>query len=66
MLFAAVLSIVTGFGGCWWPISARDVLMDSTFWQFSNNPHNSVSTYDAITLLIMLNSTCNGPFLGGH
>ena len=28
MLFDAVLSVVTGVGGCWWPISTRAVLMD--------------------------------------
>ena len=40
MMFAAVLSIATGVGGCWCPISAREVLMDVTLWHFTNNPPN--------------------------
>ena len=29
--FAAVLSVSTGFGGCGWPISDREVHMDVAF-----------------------------------
>ena len=64
MLFATSLYVATGVGFCWWPISARAILMDVAFWQFSNNPPNSVSVDDATTFLIILNSTCTGPFLG--
>ena len=39
--------------------------MTVTFWQFSNNPSNYASVADSITLLIMIHSTCTGPFLGG-
>ena len=65
MLFAAVLSVATGVGGCWWPISARYILLDVDFWQFSNNPPNSASLADAITFFIALYSTFIGPFSGG-
>ena len=65
MLFSAVLSVVTGVGGCWWPISYRVVLMDVAFWQFSNNPPNSDSVADTMTFIIVLHSTCTGPFYGG-
>ena len=66
MLFVAVLYVATGVVGYWWPISARAVLMDITFCQFSNNPPNSDSMDDAMTLLIILHSTCIGPFFVRH
>ena len=62
---SALSSVSTGVGGCWWPISVRDVLMDVAFWQFSNNPPNSDSVADAITFLIMMHSACTGPFSRG-
>ena len=65
MLFAAVFSVATGVGGCEWLISASAVHMDVAFWQFSNNPPNSVSMSDVMTYLVILNSTCTGPFGGG-
>ena len=65
ILFAAALSVVNGFGGCWFPISGIVVLMDIAFWQFLNNPPNSDSVADAMKFLIMLHSTCTGPFSGG-
>ena len=39
--------------------------MDVSVWQFSNCPPNSDSVADAMTFLIMLHSTCTGPFSGG-
>ena len=65
ILFAAVLSVATGVGGCWWSISARAVLMDIAFWRFSANAPNSDSVDDAMTVIIMLNFTCTGTFPGG-
>ena len=65
MLFASVLYVATDVGGCWSPISARAVRMDVNFWKFSDNPPNSASVDDAITLLIILQYTCTGPFSGG-
>ena len=65
MLFAYVLSVSTGVGGCGWPISTREFLMDVYFWKFSNNPPNSASMADAMTFLVILNYTYNGPFSGG-
>ena len=65
MFFSAVFSVSTGVGGCWWPIYARSILVDFAFWQFSNNPPNYDSVDDARTFLIMLHSTCTGPFSGG-
>ena len=65
MLFSAEFSVSTGVGGCWWPISIRDVTVDVDFWQFSNNPPNSASVDDATAFLMMLHSTCTGQFLGG-
>ena len=62
ILFVAVLSVATGFGSCWWNISSRAVLMDVAFWQFSNNHPNYDFVDDAMTFLIMLHSTCTGPF----
>ena len=65
MLFADVLYVATGVGGYWWPIYSKAVFMDVAFWKFSNNPPNSTSVADAITFLIIMHSTCTGPFLGG-
>ena len=31
MMFDAVSHVATGIGGCWWPISARAVLMEVPF-----------------------------------
>ena len=31
MLFATDLSVATGFGGCWWTISARVVRIEFAF-----------------------------------
>ena len=64
ILFVAIFYVVTGDGGCWWPISDRSILVDVAFWKFSNNPPNSASVGDAITFYIMLHSTCTGPFSG--
>ena len=57
VMFAALLSVATSVVGCWWPIYARAVLVDVAFWQFSNNPPNSASSADAITLFIMIHYT---------
>ena len=65
MLFSAVLSVVTGVGGCCWPISARAVLIDVAFWKFPNSPPNYSYVVNAITFLILLNYKCTGPFSGG-
>ena len=65
MLFSDVFSVATGVGGCWWPIPDRDVLMAVALWNFSDNPPNSDSVAYAMIFLIMLHSTCTGPFLGG-
>ena len=65
MLFPGVLSVATVVGGCWWPISARSVLMDVDFRQFSNNPPNYASVSDDMIFIIMVYSTCTGPFSGG-
>ena len=46
MLFAIVLSAANGVGGCQWPISARNVLMDVAFWKFSNNAPNYASVIE--------------------
>ena len=65
MLFDVLLSLATGVGGRWWPISARYDLMDVAFCYFSNKPPNSASVADAITFLIMLHYTCTGPLYVG-
>ena len=65
MLFSAIISEATGVGGPGWRISARSVLMDVAFWQFSNNPPNYASVDDAMTFIIMLHSTCTVLFYGG-
>ena len=65
IIFAALLSIATGVGGCWWPISARAILMDVSFWKFSNNIPNSDTVTEVVTFMIILHSTCTGPFSGG-
>ena len=64
MMFFSVLSIAAGVGGFEWPIYAIAVCTDVTFLQFSNNYPNYASVADAMTFLIMLHSTCTGPFLG--
>ena len=65
MLFASVLSVSMAICGCGWPISVRVVFMDVAFWECSNNPPNSASISDAMTFLIILHSTCTGPFSYG-
>ena len=65
MLFASVLSVDTGVGGCEWPIYDRAVRMDVAFWQFSRNPPNSASVADAMTFLTLINSAYNVSFYGG-
>ena len=62
MMFAAALSVATGVGVSWWPISVRAVLMAVVFYYFLNNAPNSASVADAITFLIMLHYTCTRPF----
>ena len=57
MLLASVLYIATGVGGCEWHVSARAVLTDVNFWQFSNSTPNYSFMTDAMTLLMMLNTT---------
>ena len=64
-MFVDIFSVATGVGGCGCPIYARAVLMNVAFWLFSNNPPNSASVDYAITFLIMMNSTCTGPFFRG-
>ena len=64
MLFAAILSVSAGVGGCRCPISVKAVRMEIAFWQFSNKPPNYASVDDAITFLVILHSTCTGPFSG--
>ena len=64
MLFATVLSIAIGVGGCGWPIYSRSVLVDVAFWQFSNNHPDSASVADSMTFLVILHYTCTGPFYG--
>ena len=49
IMFAAVLSVATGVGGCGWPISVRSILMDVALLQFSNNPPNYASAADSLT-----------------
>ena len=65
MLFAAVFYVATGMGSCRWTISSRYVFIEVAFWQFSNNPPSSASMDDAMTSLMILHSTYNGPFYGG-
>ena len=49
---------------CWWPIFDRNVFMNITFWKFSNNPPIYSSVSDAMKFIILLHSTCTGPFSG--
>ena len=65
ILFAAVLSVATGVGGCGWTISSRTVHIDVDFWQFSNNPPNSASVAYAMSFLLILHSRCTVPFSVG-
>ena len=62
--FAAILSVSTGAGGCWWPISARVNRAQWAQWQFSNNPPNSALVDDSMTFIIILDYKCTGNFLG--
>ena len=65
ILFSGLFSVAAGVCGCWWPIFYRAVLMYFAFWYFSNNPPNYDYVADAMTFIIMLHSTCTGPFSGG-
>ena len=60
MRFYSLLSVAIGFGGYEWPIYAREVCMDVTFWKISNNLPNSASVADAMIFLMILHSTCTG------
>ena len=62
MLFVAVFYVTTSVGGCGWTIF---VLMDIVFWKFSNHPPNCAYMSDDMEFLIMMYSTCTGPFYGG-
>ena len=62
VMFANVLYISACVGGCEWPIFDRAVHMDVTLWKFLNNPINSASLYDYMKFLMILHSTCSGPF----
>ena len=62
ILFAAVLSVATGAGGCWKIIYARAVLVEVSLWKLSSNPPSSASVADTIKFLMMLQYTCTGPF----
>ena len=64
MLFAVVLIVATGAGGCWWPINAKAVLIDISFWYLSNNPPSYASVSDSIPFLNLLHSTCTVTFSG--
>ena len=59
MLLAAVFSVATGVGGCWWTISARAILIEFAFRKFSNNPPSSDSVANSITFLMMLHVECS-------
>ena len=65
ILFAAVLPVSTGVGGCGWTFYDTEVRVDVYFWKLSNNPPYSDSVDDAMTFLTMLNFTCTGLFSGG-
>ena len=39
--------------------------MDVAFWKFSNNPPNHDSVTDAMAFLMIMHSTCTGPFSVG-
>ena len=65
VLFSTVFSVYVGVGGCGWTISARAVRVDVLFWKFSKNTPNSASVVDAMKFLIIIYSTCAGPFSGG-
>ena len=62
ILFDIELSVATIVAGCWWPISARTVLVAVSFWQFFNNPPKYYSVAGDMTFLVVMYSTCNGPF----
>ena len=62
ILFADVLSVATSVGGCGWSISAMAIRIDVAFWYFSNNPPNSATLANSMIFLIILHSTCTGPF----
>ena len=62
MLCVAKLSVATTVGGCGWPVSDRAVHMEVNFGKFSNSPPNSASMIEAMTLRMMIYSTCMGPF----
>ena len=64
IIFDAVLYVATVVGGCGWTIPDREVRMDIDFWQFPQNSLNFASVADAMTFLMILNSTCTGPFSG--
>ena len=65
MIFADILSVATGVGGCGWPIYTMTVRMDIYFWYFSNNPPNPASLGDVMRFLVILYFTCPGPFYWG-
>ena len=64
MTIFTVLYIFTDVGGCECHVSTRTVYMDVAFWYFSNYLSSSTLVVDAMTFLIILNSTGTRPFYG--
>ena len=62
VLFSAVLYVATGIGGFGWHIFDRVISIDVAFWKFSENSPNYASVAYAMTFLMILHSTCTGPF----
>ena len=65
ILLSAKFSVSAGVGVCRWTIYDRSVRIEVYFWRFLNNPPNSDSVAEAMTLRMMLHSTCMGPFYWG-
>ena len=59
------LSVTTGAGGFYWPISSRAVLNVDPCKQLTNDASSSASIALSITLLIVMHSTWMGPVSGG-
>ena len=64
-ILSVTLSMTNELYVCFWPISVRGMHMSAPWFQLTNYSNYSASVSLAITLLIVMHSTCMVPLSGG-
>ena len=59
------LCMTNGVGGCWWPISSREILRAVPIWKLTNNSPSSDSIELSRKLFIVVHSTWMSTLSGG-